>query len=988
MTLTKFGCTFLISLAVAFSLCAQTAVLKGRVTDETGAIVPGATVTAKGPRGLVKTGTAGPDGSYTFSGLPVGDYTVQAAAADLTQPEPAKVSLSGGTQTLNLQLKVSAVVQQVTVQGNASPQLSTEPSENASALVLHGSDLDALSDDPDDLQQDLEALAGPSAGPSGGEIMIDGFSNGTLPSKDSIREIRINQNPFSPEFSKLGYGRIQIFTKPGSDKFHGQVFFRFGDDVWNSRNPYASEKAPFRQEEYGGDVSGPLTKKSSFFLDVQRRTINEGSVINAITLDPQTLSIIDPYTAVAAIPYDRTRVSPRIDYQLGANDTLMVRYGYTRSSIENSGVGTFNLPSRASNNLSTDHTVQATETHVMGTAIDETRFQYYRTDNSQIAQNLVPATLVLGSFNGGGSQVGRSFAGENYYELQNYVSMEKGAHSWKFGVRMRGQTDSDISPQNFGGTFTFGGGLAPELDANNQPIIGADGNPVMTQVTSIEQYRRTLLFQQMGFTPEQVRSLGGGATQFSIMAGNPSLSVNQFDLGAFVGDDWRVRPNVTLSLGLRYETQTNIHDYTDFAPRIGFAWAPGVNKISLHPAFVIRGGFGIFYDRFNLSNVLSAERFNGLVQQQYIINDPNFFPTVPTISSLGNVQATRSAIKEIDSHLRAPYLMQSAISVERQLPGRTTLSVTYTNSHGLHQLRSNDINAPLAGTYDPLVPNSGVFPYGTTDPIMLMESSGIYNQNQMIVNVNSHMNPNVALFGFYTLNYARSDTDGVGTFPSNPYNFEGEYGPAQTDIRHRAFIGGSINSRWNLRLSPYIIVQSGMPYDITVGHDLYGDTLLTARPGVPVTAADLARPGLIATPYGLLDPNPAPDEGILPRNYGRGPGSITINMRLSKTFGFGPERNAGGGAGSSGGGHHHGGGMYSTGGGFHSIFGPSSTNRRYNLELSISARNLLNHVNPGPIVGNISSPLFGESNSLAGGYGAFSNPANNRRLELQLRLNF
>jgi hypothetical protein len=985
MTFIRLTCTILFSFAFTYSLQAQTAALKGQVTDESGAVVPGATVTLTGPRGLIKTATAGVDGSYTFTGLPAGDYTLKAAAADLTQPQPAKISLTGGTQTLNLQLSVSAVVQQVTVQANPSPQLSTEPSENASALTLQGSDLEALSDDPDDLQQDLEALAGPSAGPGGGEIMIDGFTNGTLPSKDSIREIRINQNPFSPEFSKLGYGRIQIFTKPGSENFHGRLFFEFGDDVWNSRNPYAQEKAPFQQKEYGGDIGGPLTKKSSFFLNVEHRAITEGSVINAITLDPQTLSIIDPYTAVSISPYMRTRVSPRVDYQLGANDTLMLRYGYTRRSIENSGIGTFNLQSRASDNLSTDHTVRATETHVMGTAIDETRFQYYRTDESQMAASLAPAIMVLGSFNGGGSQIGQAFSASNYYELQNYVSMQKGAHSWKFGVRMRGRTLDDISPQNFGGTFTFGGRLAPELDANNQAILGADGNPVMTQITSIEQYRRTLAFQQMGFTPEQIRALGGGATQFSITTGNPGLSVNQFDLGAFVGDDWRVRPNLTLSLGLRYETQTNIHDYRDFAPRVAFAWAPGADKMGLHPPFVIRGGFGMFYDRFDMDNVLMAERYNGLVQQQYVVDSPNFFPTVPLASSLGDVQATRSKVREIDSNLRAPYLMQSSIGVERQLPAKTTLSVTYTNSHGLHQLRSNDINAPLPGTYDPAVPNSGVFPYGTTDPILLMESSGIYNQNQMIVNVNSRMNRNVSLFGFYSLNYAKSDTDGLGTFPANPYDFDGEYGPAGTDTRHHAFIGGSINSRWNLRLSPYIVVRSGRPYDITVGRDLYGTTLLTARPGIAVTPEQLAKPGLVTTPYGVLDPNPSPGEEILPRNFGRSPGSITVNMRLSKTFGFGGERNAGGDSDSGG---HHGGRSYGMRGGFHSIFGSGSTDQRYNLTLSISARNLLNHVNPGPIVGDISSPLFGESNSLAGGRGAFSNPPNNRRLELQLRLSF
>ncbi len=257
-----------------------------------------------------------------------------------------------------------------------------------------------------------------------------------------------------------------------------------------------------------------------------------------------------------------------------------------------------------------------------------------------------------------------------------------------------------------------------------------------------------------------------------------------------------------------------------------------------------------------------------------------------------------------------------------------------------------------------------------------MESSGLYNQNQLITNVNSKLNANVSLFGYYTLNRAMSNTDGLGTFPGNPATMAGEYGPAATDIRHRAFIGGSINTKWNLRLSPFIVVQSGAPYNITVGEDLYGDTLFNARPGI---ATDLSKSGLIDTKYGWLDPNPSPGEQILPRNYGRGPGAISVNARLGKTWGFGPERQAASGASPVAAGHN---------GGYHSIFSDVSTTRRYNLTASLSARNLLNHVNDGPIIGQITSPLFGEANSVAGGYGAFAETANNRRLELQMRFTF
>src|ERR1700728_1752761 len=244
-------------------------VVHGVVTDESGAIVPGAKVTVSNAQGPVKSATAGDDGTYSVPGLDLGTYTVQATSPGLQQVQPTAVELRGGTQTatVNLQLRVAAEKQEVTVQENAGPAVSVDPSQNAGALILRGTDLQALSDDPDDLQADLQALAGPSAGPSGGQIYIDGFTGGTLPSKDSIREIRINQNPFSPEYDKLGYGRIEILTKPGTDKLHGNVNVDFGDAIWDARNPYAAAKAPFLQRNFGGSLSGALGKRASFFLD-------------------------------------------------------------------------------------------------------------------------------------------------------------------------------------------------------------------------------------------------------------------------------------------------------------------------------------------------------------------------------------------------------------------------------------------------------------------------------------------------------------------------------------------------------------------------------------------------------------------------------------------------------------------------------------------------------------------------------------------------
>jgi hypothetical protein len=193
---------FGLSAALVFcgSLAAQSASLRGQITDESGAVIPSAKVILNGPSRLVKTTTTSIDGSYSFVGLSPGDYTIQASAPELGLPQPVRVALKSGPQTLNLQLKVASTAQQVTVEANSGPTVSTDAASNASALVLRGADLDSLSDNPDDLQADLQALAGPAAGPGGGAIFIDGFSGGQLPSKESIREIRINSNPFSPEF--------------------------------------------------------------------------------------------------------------------------------------------------------------------------------------------------------------------------------------------------------------------------------------------------------------------------------------------------------------------------------------------------------------------------------------------------------------------------------------------------------------------------------------------------------------------------------------------------------------------------------------------------------------------------------------------------------------------------------------------------------------------------------------------------------------------
>ena len=319
--------------SIAFILCAASAFaqqsagsLRGQVVDEFGGLIIGATVTAVNAGGVEKTAITDNDGNYVVNGLAPGKYIVRVVAPGFALFENTEVEIAAGQRAqLKVTLSVSIEKQEVTV-ASESP-VSTDPENNAGALVLRGSDLDSLPDDPDELAAALQALAGPSAGPNGGQFFIDGFTGGRLPPKESIREIRINQNPFSAEYDRLGFGRVEIFTKPGTDKLRGQVFLNFTDESLNSRNPFAANRAPFQSRQYGGNLSGPLiSKKASFFLDFERRETDDNSVVNALILDQNNLNApAVPFGLAVLTPSRRTTFSPRLDYQLNATNTLVAR---------------------------------------------------------------------------------------------------------------------------------------------------------------------------------------------------------------------------------------------------------------------------------------------------------------------------------------------------------------------------------------------------------------------------------------------------------------------------------------------------------------------------------------------------------------------------------------------------------------------------------------------------------------------------------------
>ncbi|MGO8733213.1 MAG: carboxypeptidase regulatory-like domain-containing protein [Terriglobia bacterium] len=979
--------TLFVLSGLASPLLAQIALgtLRCQVTDPSGGAMTEATVLLTSAAGETKALQGSKDGIYEFKGLAPGKYTVKAIAKGFAIYEQQGVEISPGqVQKLGIALKIEEEVQKITVSGEAAT-VSVNPENNASSLVISGKELESLSDDPDELQSELQELAGPSAGPNGGQVYIDGFTGGQLPPKSSILEIRVNQNPFSAEYDRLGYGRVEITTKPGIAQFHGQGFVSGNTTAFNTRNPFAAQEPTYHSEFYNGNIGGPINKKASFFFSVFRRDLNDANVVSAYVLSPDLTQQV-PYSQAVLNPHTRMNLGPRVDYQLSSKNVMTVRYQYWGNNDTDNGIGLFSLPSQAYNDNGSEQTLQVGDTQVISDrTVNQARFQYLHDSSYQAPVNLSlsgtsnligsPIGCLLlaqpcqvsafGAFTGGGNNAGTSTDIENHYEFQNYTSITLGKNFVRFGGRLRDVDETISSTSSFNGSFAF-----PSLTA----------------------YQITRQGLEAGWTDAQIRAAGGGANQFSINRGIPAASINYADLGLYGEDDWRALPNMTLSLGLRFETQTGIRDHADVAPRVGLAWGLGRGK---SPKTVLRAGMGIFYDRISQGSLLAAERLNGCVQQSYTVDYPDFFPNLPTdIPAVGAAPGCQpgSNVDPLDPNLRTPYTVQGGAGIERQLSKNATVSVTYLTSHGVHQIMTRDINAPLPGTYPFGDPSVGVRPYesygNVTDVghIYQYESAGIFNQNQLITNFNLRMGAKLMLFGFYTLGYANSNTGS----PMNPYDIAEDYGRSGYDVRNRVFLGGTWTVPHGFAFSPFVVANSGAPFNITLNQlDLYGTANYNDRPALASPGASGSN--IVVTRWGTFNTVPSPNSTIIGPNYGTGPGQFTANLRVSKTFGLGKKtesssRGQGGGPGGRGG---YGGGLGGRGlggGGGGGMFGPASTNTRYTLTFSANARNIFNNVNLATPYGVLNTNSFGVSNGLVGGF--FSSAAANRRVDFQVAFNF
>jgi hypothetical protein len=829
--------------------------------------------------------------------LPAGSYTVTVRVPGFQDFTATAQVIAGASVRLDTKLAIAPVLQELTIP--ATNAASTAAADNASALVFQGAELDTFSSDNATFQQELLSLAGGGLKPP--EVFINGFSGGRFPPKSSILSVRINRNPYSAAYDNLGFGRVEITTKPGGGKLHGQLSINATDDAFNAQNPYIhGGEPPYYQLTVDGNITGGLGKKTSFFLAGNINDQQNNTALNAVTL---TGNQPTPFFATAHTPQLTNTYSLRLDRQLSTNNSLDTRYEFSQANLTNGGLtAPLTLPEQAFNSGTTNQTLQLIDTHIFGAHIvSEGRFQYIRTRQQQDALNSSPTLVVEGSFNGGGNPAQSLHDNQDHFEFQELLSVDRGAHYLRFGARYRLQREAQLSRANYNGQFTF----------SNTNVGG-------TTIPALTNYLNHI------------------PSQFTLTTGQPSATLLTGDLGAYAEDEWKLTPHITLDAGLRVESQSAIPDHLDIAPRMGAAWAL-YRKGGKAPFATLRGGGGAFFDRFAAANILTAVRQNGVSQQTYTLANPVGYPNLPTTASLG---LTPPTIYRVNPNLKSESSWIGGITLEKNNKFGH-FSANYIAVRGVHQWDSRNINAPLPGTYNPAVPGSGVRPFGGSQNIYEFDSNGITKIQIVFLNARVSLNKRITVF----LNWSnvRNGENAIGatTFASNSYNLAQDYGRAPQPT-NQLFTGGNVQLPFGFTSNLFISTQGGTPFNITTGTDLNGDSIFNDRPAF--ATAPTVNSVIYNTRFGSFDANPQPGEKIIPINYGNSPNFFFVDMSVSRSVKFGPRPAAP--AAEAG------------------KPAPPRPDPAYELGFTVDASNVLNHKNPGLPVGVLGSSLFGQAVSV------------------------
>ena len=771
MTLKPLWIATLSLFALTHSALAQNLLsIRGNVVDATGAAVAGAAIRIENSQAAVLSQTiTDKSGNFILLHLSSGPASLIIPAYLGFASQTIPVNLKADINNFKITLTTESLTQEVSVAADTG--ISTDPAANRDTVTVTATDLRKLPIFDQDPISALLPFLDASSGSSGGvTIIVDGVEMKSAGvSASAIQEVRINNDPYSAEFSRPSRGRIEIITKPGTPQFHGEANFILRNAVFNAKNYFAPVRPPEDRRIYEGHLSGPVGRggHTSFITSGSYRQQNTAAVVNAITpTGPVVENVLTPRRTGQA--------SMRGTHDFSPNHRLSVGYNVELDSTLNSGAGGLVLPEAASNTSSReDDAIFNDRIIVTPNLINQLQITLEKDEDVVQAVTNAQSIQVNGAFVGGGAQ-SDSNRTENTIHLIDTVSWSHRNHYIRFGFQLPQFSKRAVDDHtNRLGTFKF---------------------------ADLPSYSFSTPYV---FTAQQ----GVGR---AIYWAN--------EVGAFFQDQIKLNPKTQLTVGLRYDWQTYLPDYNNLSPRISLAYAPDKKGKT-----VIRIGTGIFYDRTGGDFPANVRLHNGIVLYTVQLQNPSY-PTIPP----GNLVTTPSNIIRFDPHVVAPYAIQYSFGVERQLHKGVTLTTGYRGSVQIKSFRSVDANAPILPpnpslTADYPRPNSN---YGQVQQV---ESGGRSLLNALDVALRMKTD----LFSGqmqYTLASFMNNTGGINAFPQNQYLPNAEWGRANQDQRQRFNLIGNINPDHWLSLGIAVALYSGFPFNETTGNDDYHTGLNNARP--------------------------------------------------------------------------------------------------------------------------------------------------------------
>jgi len=756
----------LLGLTLPVQSLAQSASISGIVQDQSGAAMPNAQVTLrKGAE--ARTMQTSPEGAFSFEKVSAGTYDVQVEHEGFKAAGTRVTVANRSPRPIEFKLQIANLQQEITVAADAI-QVNTQTDSNLDVAALDSNALDnAPIFDQNYIATMSRFLDSGAIGTSGVTLIMDGLqvNNISLP-PSAIQEVKINQNPYSPEFMRPGRGRIEVVTKAGASAYHGTSNFVFRDNRINAREPFAATRPQEQRRIVESSLTGPIGsgKTSSFLFAGTFQSEAAQSIVFAI----------DPSGEVRAnvpSPQRQADLSARISHQLGTTNAIAIRYEAQDQYLKNQGVGGVVLPEAARNFRNREDTITYTQTTTFTPKLlNDFRILFGKEYQPTRSIQSGPKIVVLDAFTRGGAQADR-LQTEYHTVFHDVMSWSHGRHTLRMGLDVPDLSRRGLEDHtNFQGTFTF---------------------------SSLQDY------------------LQGRPFSFIQQAGQDKVIFWEKVVSGFILDDIRVRPNFTLSVAARYDWQNYFHDRNNVSPRIAFAYGP-----AHHPKTVIRGGAGFFYDRSGPGAIFDILRYNGRQLLQYVVTNPGY---PDPWANTQQAQAAPSSIVKLAADARIPYLIQFGFGVERQLSKSTTLAINYTGNETVGLFRSRDVNAPLPPFY-------AVRPDAGFAVVRQIESSGRLESHSLDMSLRGNVTRFFSGLIQYTLARAYNNTSGINSFPANNYDLSGEWGRADFDQRHRFNMLGTIKPGKLFNLGLGISLNTGRPYSLTTGRDDYRVGTATARP--------------------------------------------------------------------------------------------------------------------------------------------------------------